>query len=182
VILITTSRHPSPRTRSLCNDLLMMIPHSVRVNRGKMNERELLAFSSAKGARTLVIIDSHMGNSGAISLNSIRSEECEPPSLKLNILRVRLRRELTSQLRCPPTKDLFVLKGEVGSKLERLAEMLAKFLGANLIEAAVSQEMHDTFGNARVVLKIEERPTEFILRFVNATSAEEYGPQIAIRR
>jgi rRNA maturation protein Rpf1 len=160
----------------------MMIPHSIRVNRGKMNERELLAFSSAKGARTLIIIDSHMGNSGAISLNSIRAEECDALSLKLNILRVRLRRELTSQLRCPRMKDLLVLKGEVSSKLEGLTEMLAEFLGADLIEAADSQEMHDKFGNTRAVLKIEERPTEFILRFVNATSAEEYGPQITIRR
>jgi rRNA maturation protein Rpf1 len=146
-----------------------------------MNNSELLALSSVKGARTLVVIDSHMGNPSAISFASIRGDRCGPTSLKFRVLRVRLRREFTSKIEVTRTRKLLVLKSEDGSELERFTKILAEFLEGNLIQANYKEGVQGESGNRCVVLKTEKGPGEFILRFVNIESVEEYGPQITVK-
>jgi rRNA maturation protein Rpf1 len=182
VILITTSRHPSARTRSLCNDLARMIPDSMRINRGKLSNDGLLALASEKGARTLVVIDSHMGNPSVISFTSVQRDHRSGASLKLFIVRVRLQRELLSETKIYRSKKLMVLKGVGGVGLERLTKMLASFLGGNLIETTDEGKLQGEFGERRVTLTAEERSGEIILKFLDTKSLGEHGPQITVKK
>jgi len=182
VILITTSRRPSARTRSLCNDLAKMIPDSTRINRGKMNNEGLLALASAKGARTLVVIDSYMGDPSAISFTSIQRDHHGGASLRLRITGVRLRRELVSDTQIYRTKKLIVLKGEGGTGVEPFTKLLAGFLEGNLIETTDDGKLRGQFGNRSVTLKAEAGSGEIVLKFASPESSGEYGPQIKIKR
>lgn len=182
MILITTSRHPSARTRSLCNDLAIMIPNSTRINRGKMNNEELLALASAKGARTIVAIDSHMGNPSGITFTSIQREHHIGASLKFRIAGVRLQRELMSENRIYRNKKLIVLKSKGGAGLEQFIKMLAGFLKGDLIEATGDRKLECELGKTYVALKAEEASGEIILKFVDSNSLAEYGPRITLKR
>lgn len=159
-----------------------MIPDSTRINRGKMNNERLLALASAKGARTLVVIDSYMGNPSAISFTSIRRDHHGGASLRLRIMGVRLRRELMSDTKIYRTKRLIVLKGEGGAVLEPFTKMLAEFLEGNLIETTDDGKLQGKFGNRGVTLKADEGSGEIVLKFVDTESSREYGPQIKIKR
>lgn len=182
MILITTSRRPSARTRSLCNELAMMIPDSRRINRGKMNNARLLALTSAKRARTLVVIDSHMGNPSGISFTSIQRDHNVGASLKLHIVGVRLQQEFMGENKIYRNKKLIVLKSKGGAGLEQFTNMLAGFLGGAPIEATGDRKLQCELGKRCAALKVEEAYGEIILKFIDTDSLGEYGPRIRVKR
>ena len=61
-ILITTSRRPSPRTRSLVKDLAALFPGSYRVTRGHMTLGELALEARSIGVERVLIIGERRGN------------------------------------------------------------------------------------------------------------------------
>lgn len=68
VTLCTTSREPSPRTRSLLKDLSALSSNLLRVTRGKMTYKELLFKAFSVGAKTLAIIGEKKGNPSIIRI------------------------------------------------------------------------------------------------------------------
>ncbi|KYK33655.1 MAG: hypothetical protein AYK19_13275 [Theionarchaea archaeon DG-70-1] len=55
-MIVTTSRRPSAKSRTLCKELQSVIPLSCYILRGKKGIRELLSLSVEKGAdRTLIV-------------------------------------------------------------------------------------------------------------------------------
>ncbi|MEM0198115.1 MAG: hypothetical protein QW039_06075 [Fervidicoccaceae archaeon] len=67
-VLITTSREPSPRTRSFVKDLTSLAPWLVRLNRGKMTFQELVEEALAENSETLAVIGEMRGNPSIIRL------------------------------------------------------------------------------------------------------------------
>ena len=61
MILISTSRRPSTRTRSFVKELLGVIPLSFQVTRGKKSIEELKDVAILKGCRRLMIVESKDG-------------------------------------------------------------------------------------------------------------------------
>jgi len=146
-----------------------------------MNNEELLAFALAKGARTLVVIDSQRGNPSGISFTSISRDHKSGAPIKFRITGVRLERELTGETRTYQTRKLMVLKGKNSTGPERFTRMLAGFLEGNVIESADFGKLQSESGNKCVALKVEEGSEEIILRFVDAKSLRSCGPQIKVK-
>ena len=67
MILISTSRRPSTRTRSFVKELLGVIPLSFQVTRGKKSIEELKDVAILKGCRRLMIVESKDGNPSTLS-------------------------------------------------------------------------------------------------------------------
>lgn len=65
-VVITTSRRPSPRTRSFIKDLVSVVPGSVRVTRGHMSMEELAREAVIRGADRVVVVGERRGNPGII--------------------------------------------------------------------------------------------------------------------
>lgn len=61
-MLITTSRRPSRRTRTLAKELSRVVPGSIKINRGKMSLNDIKMFMIKKGFSKLLIIETRKGN------------------------------------------------------------------------------------------------------------------------
>ena len=90
--LLSSSRKPCARTRTLLKDLTRLLPQSAIANRGKMSVEDLA--ETARGAglnRVIIVCDSH-GNPGEIRF--VRVEEDEWSWLaRLKVRSVKLARE-----------------------------------------------------------------------------------------
>ncbi len=66
MLLLTTSRKPSRRTRRFCRELASVIPFSLCVNRGKASIRKLVDRAVADGFSRVFILLETKGNPSAI--------------------------------------------------------------------------------------------------------------------
>lgn len=104
--IITTSRSPSRRTRSLTRELAALIPGSVRVNRGHMSMEELAAFARSIGAKKIIMIWERKGNPGVIKVFQVEEKLTEVFSIKIKgvALSRELGRELPRPVKCVSAK------------------------------------------------------------------------------
>lgn len=120
-MIITTSRRPHAKSRSLCKELQSVIPLSQYILRGKKGMRELISLSVEKGADRLVIVTSK-GNDACSLL--FYSEWTLLGELKVS---VTLRRELHLPKIQPLCEDVpFLLQSS-----EKKADKIAHLFGAN---------------------------------------------------
>ncbi len=61
-LIITTSREPSRRTRSLVNELKIVIPNAIKFNRGKATYRDLALLTKRYNSQGVLIILEMKGN------------------------------------------------------------------------------------------------------------------------
>ncbi|MEB3816493.1 MAG: hypothetical protein LRS46_00920 [Desulfurococcales archaeon] len=80
-IIFTTSRAPSPRTRSLVRDLVSVIPGASRLTRGHLTLEEIAAIARTRGADRVTIIGERRGNPSILRVYSV-SPPPEPPALR----------------------------------------------------------------------------------------------------
>lgn len=72
-MLITTSRKPSSRTRSFCQDLSHVL-NAKYVNRGKMSFRDVLLKSATLGFQETAVVSQIKGNPSKIEIYNKNSE------------------------------------------------------------------------------------------------------------
>lgn len=65
-VVFSSSRDPNIKIRKFLNELESVVPNSIKINRGKLNTKELIRRASSLGASYLVIITKRKGNPGAI--------------------------------------------------------------------------------------------------------------------
>ncbi|NPA97282.1 MAG: hypothetical protein GXO32_06745 [Crenarchaeota archaeon] len=70
-IFITTSRRPSPRTRSLLKDLVSVIPYAVRVVRGHATLDKLALEAFDVGATRILVLRNWKGNPRFIDIYDV---------------------------------------------------------------------------------------------------------------
>jgi len=92
MILISTSRRPSTRTRSFVKELLGVIPLSFQVTRGKKSIEELKDVAILKDCRRLMIVESKDGNPSTLSFMYVDKNDWK--WIGIANISVSLRREL----------------------------------------------------------------------------------------
>jgi len=127
VILVTTSRRPTERIRSLCRELAHVIPNAVRVNRGKLSLDGVAERALEFGADRVIIIDRWKGGPGKIDFFRADSEGLSPVPPKLYVSGVRLQREFKIKVRKIRPITL-TASSEGSSQAGKLAEVLSGFL------------------------------------------------------
>lgn len=77
-ILVTTSRRPTPRIRSLAKDLARTLPGGLRLTRGHLSMRDLAVEARSMGCDRVVVVGGRKGNPSIIRVYSV---EGDPPGL-----------------------------------------------------------------------------------------------------
>jgi len=92
-VLVTTSREPSRRTRSFLNDLVKVIPWSIKFTRGKATLKDLLLAGLRLRAYGIIIIMEQKANPSALVFHQVEEKDLVKKYL-LKIGSVKLRREI----------------------------------------------------------------------------------------
>lgn len=66
-LIITTSREPSRRTRSFVNDLIRVVPNSIKFNRGKATYADLAVIAKRSSSHGILMILEKKGNPSALA-------------------------------------------------------------------------------------------------------------------
>ncbi|KYC52600.1 MAG: putative Brix domain-containing ribosomal biogenesis protein [Candidatus Methanofastidiosum methylothiophilum] len=123
MMLISTSRRPSNRTRSFVKELLGVIPLSFQVSRGKKSVEELKDIAILKGCRRLMIIESKDGNPSALSFMHVDKKDWK--WIGVLDITVSLRREMNIEfIESSIEEDLpLFIKGEKDEGYHFIKEM-----------------------------------------------------------
>jgi len=127
VILLTTSRRPTERIRTLCRELAHVIPNAVRVNRGKLSLDGVAERALEFGADHVIIIDRWKGGPGEIQFFHAGSGGLVPVPPTLYVSGVRLQREFKTRVRKIRPLTL-TASSEGSSQTGKLVEALSNFL------------------------------------------------------
>ncbi|RLI27315.1 MAG: hypothetical protein DRO52_00550 [Candidatus Hecatellales archaeon] len=175
-LLISSSRYPTRTVRSLMRDLHTVIPHSHRMNRGKMSLEDLSEVARQLGARYVMLVARWKGIPGKLEFY-----RPQPRGLKLlppiiYIRGVKLQRQYPTywrKLRIRPRK-LLIFKPPKDEEA-RLAEALSEFFASEgwtePLEAEASQG----------TIYMEVSPQRLTFHSTLNGRLVEVGPSITIR-
>jgi len=173
-ILLTTSRNPTSRIRTFCNDLSRVIPNIMRINRGKMSMDEVAEKALEHGADRVVIVDRWQGGPGKIEFfHTAPSGLVHVPPI-LYVAGIRLQREFPS-VKLKPVHSL-VITQSVGNSMQ-IVDSLSKFFGVSILlekEASLNYPMA-----VRISLDSSGRVQ---MTFMLLPQKVEIGPRITLRR
>ena len=129
-IIITTSRRPSPRTRSLVKDLVGIIPGALSLTRGHLTYQELSIEAATLGADRVVILGEKRGNPSII-----RIYRPSPPNDLENIVTIIIKGVKLSREAGTPSKveaRSLTANPDDGEASMQIAEALVRGLHARL--------------------------------------------------
>ena len=177
MILLTTSRRPTNRMRTLCHDLARSIPNVVRINRGKLNLDGIAEKALEFNADRVIIVDRWKGGPGKIKLFQAGPEGLilVPPLIFVG--GIRLQRELEG-VRAKPVRSLTITTShEKSPQVAKIAESLSGFLNvpASTMDVAASRyeaAMHVSSGAS----------AQIQITFMLLPQAMEIGPRITVSR
>ena len=130
-ILVTTSRRPSPRVRSLVKDLAGTIPGAFKFTRGHYSMEELAREVILAGGDRIVVVGERRGNPGIIRVYDVRGDLSTRNIVSFIVKGVALSRELRRPL--PSKADVLVVDAEPGIA-EEFAEAFMIAFHAKLME------------------------------------------------
>ena len=137
-MLISTSRKPSQKTRKFCKNFAILTD-STSVNRGKMNQRELLLKALSEEEKNVAVVNEIKGNPSRITFLSNKGDELLGILISVNISGEKLNIQ-PSQLK-------------IVSQVEEL-NCLADIMNLELVEKAESNYIHISDDDNDLVAKI----------------------------
>jgi U3 small nucleolar ribonucleoprotein protein IMP4 len=132
VLLLTTSRRPTPRTRTFCRGLARSIPNVVRINRGKLSLDGIVEKSLELNANHVIIVDRWKGGPGKIEFFKIEQEGLVPVPPIMYVSSIKLQREF-DRAKIKPVRSLIItMSSENSNEIIRIARSLSNFLNVPL--------------------------------------------------
>ncbi|RLE89624.1 MAG: hypothetical protein DRJ49_02440 [Thermoprotei archaeon] len=183
-LIVTTTRRPSTRARSLANDLARSLPKATRINRGKLNIEELATKALDLGAERVLIVGRGLhGNPGRITFLMISEERYYFYPLIIQLKGVKLMREL-HDISSPGRVERCAIVITPGPSIElsELAHSLSEVLGIFYLEEDSLRSLSNAFDNIIVLEEIPSIGTRFVLKFINPRDLKPSGPKLFIKR
>jgi U3 small nucleolar ribonucleoprotein protein IMP4 len=132
VLLLTTSRRPTPKIRTFCRDLARSIPNVVRVNRGKLSLDGIVEKTLELNANQVIIVDRWKDGPGKIEFFKVGQEGLVPVPPIMYVSRIKLRREF-DKVKTKPVRSLTITtSSENSNEILRIARSLSNFLNVPL--------------------------------------------------
>ncbi len=125
MMLISTSRRPSTRTRSFVKELLGVIPLSFQVTRGKKSIEELKDIAVLKGCRRLMIVESRDGNPSALSFMHIDKKDWKWLGVMDTTVSLRREMKITHKIDSFDDDLPLLIKGDKGESFDFVKEMFS---------------------------------------------------------
>jgi len=176
VILLTTSRRPTRRIRTLCHDLARSIPKVVRINRGKLSLDGIAERALELNADRVIVVDRWKGGPGKIELFRVEPAGLTPVPPLMNVAGIKLQREFEAETKAVRSMAVTTAP-ENPPEATKIAENLSNFLNFPMssIDRAASKfqaSMHVSY-NASGRIQIT---------FMLLPQMVEIGPRITISR
>ena len=180
MLLITTSRRPARRTRTLCNDLARVIPDTIRNNRGKMSIYELALKTLESDAKIAIIVSTFGGNPSKVSFLTVTPKGFNFASPTLLLGKVVLRREIIKR-RAPDRPKLIITHNiPTTSAVEELTKHLADHLNSPIYPGKPRPKLE---ARANIALYIDgSHSYPAILKFIEIPTMQELGPNLYVRK
>lgn len=175
MILLTTSRRPTNRMRTLCHDLARSIPNVVRINRGKLNLYGIAEKAFEFDADRVIIVDRWKGGPGKIKLFQAGPEGLIFVPPLIFVRGIRLQRELEGA-RAEPVRSLTITTSlEKSPQVAKIAESLSRFLNVPPSRMDVAASRYEA------AMQVSSRASAQIrITFMLLPQAVEIGPRITI--
>ncbi len=174
-ILLTTSRSPTPRIRTFCNDLARVILGVVRVNRGKLSMDGVAEKALEYDADRVVIVDRWHGGPSKIGFFQVGASGLVSVSLILHVAGIRLQREF-GHTRLRPTRSVaIVIPSKGNEEIVKVANSLSSFFNVpaflvNEKPCKYPMEMRVSYDATRRIQ----------VTFVDTLQNVEVGPRITL--
>lgn len=111
IFLLSSSHKPPRRVRTFLNELEFILPQSIRINRGRMNLRQLFNEANKRLCDRVLLVFNYKGNPDRVIGYEKISNRFEW-SFQWNLQQVKLKFELnTKKLSYPPRKWMLVFSG-----------------------------------------------------------------------
>lgn len=175
LILLTTSRRPTERIRTLSRELVHSIPSVIRINRGKISKDGLAEKAIDLKADRVIIIDRWKDGSGKINLFEISSMGLTPVAPIIMLSKINLRREIKKGYR-GKYSSIISVESNI-PELDRLSKSLSQFFRLPVIEL-------DKIGNECHVSMHFSLDSKKHLQttFIVLNQMVEIGPRLTISR
>jgi len=172
-ILLTTSREPTAKIRTFCNDLAQVMPNVMRVNRGKMSTDEVAEKALELDAMKVVIVDRGHAGSGTIKFFKVDESGLVSIPPIIHVSSITLTRELGAS-RGKPAVSLVTSPSETSKEISRLAGALSKFFNIPILLTSKPFEVGST------VMTVSCDKTDRIVATFVSESSGEVGPRIVV--
>jgi len=176
-IMLTTSRHPSQRTRTFCNELARLIPQCTRVNRGKMSLDNLAEKALENDIERILIVEEWHGNPGKILLFKVTESGLSLIPPKMVIRSLILQREIKKlKIKTINACGVFGSDRNKNSDIFRLISVLSDFM----LLPKLSYRDIDFLKNQNV-MHISPFSHDYVkITFMNFPRRVELGPRIIL--
>lgn len=175
-ILLTTSREPTDKIRTFCNDIAHSIPNIVRVNRGKLSIDGVAEKAFELNADRIIMIDRWKEGFANIKFFHTGVSDITPFPPLVSIASVRLRREF--EARTKPIKSIAItVPSETSSTIIRLAQSMSDFFS---IQFLVGQNITSNFSAAMRISS--DALNRLQITFVLLPTLVEVGPRINVSK
>ncbi len=176
MLLITTSRRPSRRTRTFIRDLYHVIPGAKRVNRGKKSIEDLKKLAIGEGFKRVLIVGTLRGNPSTLTFIATLPAEIRYLPLMIWLKGVALRREMTKK-RAPYARTLGVV---VTSEVPREFGLgFSEGFGVEKPkEIENSRDLTELVEYSDVVLLIQKKGGDLVASFYFTHPLMELGPRM----
>lgn len=175
MILITTSRRPTRRIRTFCNDLSRCIPNSIRINRGKLSREGLAEKALELEADRVMIVDRWKGGPGKIELFNVNESLVGFPPL-IYIRGIKLQREMGfPKSRSFRSLAITPIYSSEDKEIPKFAEALSSFLQ---VPIETTTELSEKY---QVLMHISRDVMGRIrITFFKNPESYEIGPRITV--
>jgi rRNA maturation protein Rpf1 len=177
VILATTSRRPSEKIRTLCNDLVYSIPHLIRISRGKKSLFELAEIGVRYGADRVIVLNRWKNHMGRMEFYRIKSSGLVMVHSSLGILNFRPRRDFKH--RFGSIKSLAITNSSSDPDVEYISEMISEYLEVR-ISSNRDAKLYDASMDFSSEISSDCRSIS--ARFFLQPSGQEIGPYLSMKR
>ena len=174
MILLTTSRRPTNRIRTLCHDLTRSIPNLVRINRGKLNLEGIAEKALELNADRAILLDRWKGGLGKIKLFQAGPKGLILLPPLIFVRNILLQRELKG-VRCKTLHSLTITTSlENSPQVIKVAESLSSFLNVPVSTMDMTASRYDA------AMHVSSGASNQIQITFVFPQAMEIGPRITI--
>ena len=178
-VLVTTSRDPSARLSAFAKEVRLLLPTSIRMNRGNLILPDLIKSAQSAGLSDAVLLHEHRGTPTALTLSHLP----HGPTISFSLHNVVLRHDIPGSIRGTVSESYphLIFDGFTSSLGLRIVKILKHAFPPR--EALTNK---NKMGNRVVTFKniddsIEVRHHVFVRTGFDSVELAEVGPRMTMR-
>ena len=178
-VLVTTSRDPSSRLSAFAKEIRLLLPTSIRLNRGNLVLPNLVASANSSGLSDLILLHEHRGTPTALTVSHFP----HGPTASFSLHNVLLRHDIPNSSRGTVSESYphLIFEGFTSPLGQRVVKILKHLFPPR--EAATG---NNRVGNRVVTFKniedsVEVRHHVFVKTGYQSVELAEVGPRMTMR-